>query len=203
MFMHSSSTKDQSDNLKAVNRALNSMINLADHNNRIEIHFLIEEHSKNMFEIFQNQGVSITTVPASYTTMKATHKARALEYFRTTQCLSDRDWVLHLDEETLIDAHVVQTCMDFIERRDCENMMAAQGIIMYNAHRYWDNWLLTAADIIRVIDDFGHFQFQLNCLGKALDGFHGSFLLLNGEAENAVTWETDSIVEDMYFGLQV
>lgn len=179
------------------------MTNLADHNNRIEIHFLIEEHSKNMFEIFQNQGVSITTVPTSYTAMKATHKARALEYFRTAQCLTDRDWVLHLDEETLIDAHVVQTCINFIERRACKNMMAAQGIIMYNAYRYWDNWLLTAADIVRVIDDFGHFQFQLNCLGKALDGFHGSFLLLNGEAENAVTWETDSIVEDMYFGLEV
>jgi hypothetical protein len=174
-----------------------------DLDNRIQVHLLIEEHSRDRFQVFRDRGASITAVPASYTTTRATHKARALEYFRETQLLTVRDWVLHLDEETLIDTHVVQTCMDFIEHRKHKRQMAAQGIIMYNAYRYWDNWLLTAADIIRVIDDFGHFQFQLNCLGQALDGFHGSFLLLNGEAENTITWETDSIVEDMYFGLKV
>jgi hypothetical protein len=126
-----------------------------------------------------------------------------LEYFRQEQRLTSKDWVLHLDEEPLIDNHVVQTCIDFIQGREREMQRAAQEIMLYNAYQYWDNWLLTAADVIRVIDDFGHFQFQLNCLGKALDGFHGSFLLLNGQAENAITWETDSIVEDMYSGLEV
>ncbi|KAF2844911.1 glycosyltransferase family 2 protein, partial [Plenodomus tracheiphilus IPT5] len=96
-------------------------------------------------------------------------------------------WVLHLDEETLNDDHVVQTCIDFIERREREMQMAAQGIIMYNAYRYRDSWLLTAADIARVIDDFAHLQVQLNCLGRALDGFHGSFLLLNDYAEKIIT----------------
>lgn len=142
-------------------------------------------------------------MPAVYTPKRATHKARALEYFREQHELTTLDWVLHLDEETMIDLHVIQTCTAFIERRERKMQMAAQGIILYNAYRYCNHWLLTAEDIIRVIDDFGHLQFQLNCLGKALDGFHGSFLLLNGEAENAITWETDSIVEDMYFGLEV
>jgi hypothetical protein len=182
---------------------MTSMQRLSHLDGRIQIHLLVEEHSRERFQVFRDRGALITTVPATYTTVKATHKARALEYFRKTQHLTAQDWVLHLDEETLIDSHVAQTCIDFIEHRERENQMAAQGIIMYNAYRYWDNWLLTAADIIRVIDDFGHFQFQLNCLGKALDGFHGSFLLLNGQAENEVTWETDSIVEDMYFGLTV
>jgi hypothetical protein len=186
------------DNVKAVHRAMKSMQHVVDIDDRIQIHLLIEEHSKDDFQVFRDSGASITAVPASYTPMKATHKARALEYFLTAE-----DWVLHLDEETLIDTHVIRTCIDFIERRERKKQMAAQGIIMYNAYKYWDNWLLTAADIIRVIDDFGHFQFQLNCLGKALDGFHGSFLLLNGQAENTVTWETDSVVEDMYFGLTV
>jgi hypothetical protein len=180
-----------------------SMRSVTDLDNRIEKHLLIEAHSKDKFQSFHEYNVAITSVPASFTPRKATHKARALEYFRQEQHLTSRDWVLHLDEETLIDNHVVQTCIDFIQGREREMQMAAQGIILYNAYQYWDNWLLTAADVIRVIDDFGHFQFQLNCLGKALDGFHGSFLLLNGQAENVITWETDSIVEDMYFGLEV
>ena len=192
-----------SNSVKAVSRAMANVQPVTKLDKRIETHLLIEAYSEQRFSPFQRDGVSITSVPAAYKPKKATYKARALEYFRREQSLTNKDWVLHLDEETIIDVHVIQTCIDFIERRERAMQLAAQGIILYNSYRYWNNWLLTAADLIRVIDDFGHFQFQLNCLGKALDGFHGSFLLLNGEAENSVTWETDSIVEDMYFGLEV
>ena len=40
----------------------------------------------------------------------------------------------------MIDNHVVKTCMGFIERHGDKMQMAAQGIIMYNAYRYWYNW---------------------------------------------------------------
>lgn len=44
------------------------------------------------------------------------YKARALEYFRIRAQLGPEDWVLHLDEETLIDEHCIRACIDFIER---------------------------------------------------------------------------------------
>jgi hypothetical protein len=193
----------RSDEVKAVHRAMTSMQSVTNLDKRIEKHLLIDADSSEKFASFHAYNAAMTFVPTSYTPKKAIYKARALEYFRQKQRLTSKDWVLHLDEEALLDDHVVKTCIDFIQGRERESQLTAQGIIMYNAHQYWDNWLLTAADIIRVIDDFGHFQFQLNCWGKAEDGFHGSFLLLNGKVENTITWETDSIVEDMDFGMKV
>ena len=60
--------------------------------------------------------IDIVVVPASFTARKAKYKARALEYFRRSAKLRNDDWVLHLDEETQIDAFAVRTCLDFIER---------------------------------------------------------------------------------------
>ncbi|EDU49778.1 hypothetical protein PTRG_06858 [Pyrenophora tritici-repentis Pt-1C-BFP] len=45
-------------------------------------------------------GVKIVVVPKSFSPPTAKYKARALEYFRINQQLTDTDWVLHLDEET-------------------------------------------------------------------------------------------------------
>lgn len=62
------------------------------------------------------KNVQIWRIPANYVTVEAKYKARALEYFRITAKLGSEDWVLHLDEETLIDEHCLQACIDFIER---------------------------------------------------------------------------------------
>jgi hypothetical protein len=60
-------------------------------------------------------GLNVVATPRSYRPSKALYKARALEYFRTSGLVRDEDWILHLDEETIIDAHVVETCLDFIQ----------------------------------------------------------------------------------------
>jgi hypothetical protein len=62
------------------------------------------------------KNVQMWRIPANYVTGEAKYKARALEYFRITAKLGPEDWVLHLDEETLIDEHCLQACIDFIER---------------------------------------------------------------------------------------
>ncbi|KAF2825925.1 hypothetical protein CC86DRAFT_249994, partial [Ophiobolus disseminans] len=110
--------------------------------------------------------------------------------------LTSSDWVLHMDEETFVDAYGLETCIDLIERSSVDY---AQGYIFYNNHAYWKNWFLTFGDIIRVTDDLGRYQWQANCLGKPLFGVHGSFFLTNGKVENASTWDTNNLVEDYWF----
>lgn len=60
--------------------------------------------------------MNVVNVPEGFVSGKARYKARALEYFRESQVLTKEDWVLHLDEECIIDDHVIQACLDFIER---------------------------------------------------------------------------------------
>ncbi|KAI9698784.1 MAG: hypothetical protein M1836_003894 [Candelina mexicana] len=76
------------------------------------------------------------------------------------------------------------------------------GIIAYNTVNYWRNYLLTFSEIVRFRDDIGKFQFAHNMLHFPLNGYHGSFLLVRGEVENAVTWETDCLAEDLWFAQQ-
>lgn len=80
-------------------------------------------------------------VPSTFAPPKALYKARALEYFRQHQELTDDDWVLHLDEETLVDEHCIQTCITFIENTSYE---FGQGIILYNTVNYYENYLLVS-----------------------------------------------------------
>ena len=76
-------------------------------------------------------------------------------------------------------------------------------MILYNTHNYWNNYLVTAADIIRVIDDIGRFRFLLDYRHDPFMGLHGSFLLINGAAANCITWDTDCMVEDYWLALEV
>jgi hypothetical protein len=139
--------------------------------------------------------------PAMFKTSKAKYKARSLEWFRKSQEYTSEDWILHLDEESCIDACAVQSTIDAIEKDS--DMDLAQGIILYNTHNYWANAVTTYADVVRVLDDFGRYQFQWNYCRRPIFGMHGSFLLINGEVENKVTWETDNVTEDYWFALQV
>lgn len=66
-------------------------------------------------KLFRDLGVNVIATPSSFQPAKALYKARALEWFRTKMALRDGDWVLHLDEETVIDEHTVRECVRFIE----------------------------------------------------------------------------------------
>lgn len=60
--------------------------------------------------------VDVMNVPESFITQKARYKARAIDYFRRQSNLTKEDWVLHLDEESILDKHAMKACLDFIER---------------------------------------------------------------------------------------
>ncbi|TPX53694.1 hypothetical protein PhCBS80983_g06229 [Powellomyces hirtus] len=136
--------------------------------------------------------------PADYKSPKgiAKHKARALDYFRHSQGLSRYDWILHMDEESTIDGESLRRCFDFIRYTDHD---FGQGVIIYNAYKYWHNWFFSVADGIRVGDDLARFNFQFTTVKRPVFGVHGSFLMTSGEVENENTWDFGTLAEDFEF----
>ncbi|TKY88452.1 hypothetical protein EX895_002804 [Sporisorium graminicola] len=129
---------------------------------------------------------------------KAKHKAKALDYFRSHMGLTPYDWVLHMDEESTMDAESLRGCFDFIRYNTAH---IGQGIIIYNGKRetYWRNWFFAVADCIRVGDELARFSLQGNIIKRPVFGVHGSFLMINGDVENKVTWDFGSLAEDFEF----
>ncbi|KAJ3153298.1 hypothetical protein HDU89_000929 [Geranomyces variabilis] len=126
----------------------------------------------------------------------AKHKARALDYFRHSQGLSRYDWILHMDEESTIDGESLRRCFDFIRYTDHD---FGQGVIIYDAYKYWSNWFFSVADGIRVGDDLARFNFQFTTVKRPVFGVHGSFLMTSGEVENENTWDFGTLAEDFEF----
>jgi hypothetical protein len=109
--------------------------------NWTELYSIDEKHT---FHIVLDQGLSpaleeslpnfvdVILVPRDFQPPKAKYKARALEYARVVMDLGPQDWVLHLDEETQIDAYAVQTCLDFVERGDRHFGMVSLLIVAHS-----------------------------------------------------------------------
>ena len=56
----------------------------------------------------------------------------------------------------------------------------------------------------RTVADWGQFRLPVYLFKRPVSGWlHGSFILINGALENAITWDTSCIAEDYWFGLQV
>ncbi|KAJ3084272.1 hypothetical protein HK102_000719 [Quaeritorhiza haematococci] len=140
-------------------------------------------------------------VPKAYTTDegKGKYKARALDFFRKHMKLTRYDWTLHMDEESTIDAESLRRCFEFI-RYDTADW--GQGVILYNNTKdnlYWKNPFYAIADAIRVGDDLARFHLQYSLFRRPIFGAHGSFLMLNGQIENIVTWDFATLAEDFEF----
>jgi cellulose synthase/poly-beta-1,6-N-acetylglucosamine synthase-like glycosyltransferase len=181
------------DNANAVMRTWNAHKHLEAIDPCIRVHVLTDEP-----HFFDN--INCFTCPKSFQTQNSKYKARALEWYRLTMRYSKYDWILHLDEESVIDDESVRACLDFIRYE--KDYTWGQGLILYNQYRYWKNWIFTVADAIRVGDDLARFHLQYTYLHKPVFGCHGSFLLLNGEVENQVTWDLGSLTEDYEFAMK-
>ncbi|KAL8742811.1 MAG: hypothetical protein Q9190_004764 [Brigantiaea leucoxantha] len=145
-------------------------------------------------------GARVEVTPTDFVTEKARFKARSLEYFRAAVNLQAENWVLHLDEESMVDENVLRACVDFIEKGEYD---FGQGIILYNDQNYWRNPLLTIIDIPRVTDDLGKLYFQDRVMHQSIWGVRGSFLLVSGRLEYAAGWETECRAEDYDFAWRV
>ncbi len=183
-------TVTKGDNKTAVLRAWDAHQHLESLNPAIRVHVLTDE--PNYFD-----NINCYTCPKSFTTANSKYKARALEWYRQTMRYTEYDWVLHLDEESVIDDESVRRVLQFIwYEKDYD---WGQGLILYNQYQYWSNWFFTVADAIRVGDDLSRFQLQYTYFHVPIFGAHGSFLLVNGAVENKVTWDLGSLTEDYQF----
>ncbi|KAJ3055689.1 hypothetical protein HK097_009656 [Rhizophlyctis rosea] len=183
-------TVTKGDNKEAVMRAWKAHRHLESIDPCIRVHVLTDE--PNHFE-----GINCFTCPKSFTTQHSKYKARALEWYRQTMRFTENDWVLHLDEESVIDDLSVQRCLEFIRFETSYHF--GQGVILYNQYRFWRNPFFTVADGLRVGDDLSRFHLQYTYMHRPFFGAHGSFLLTNGRVENDVTWDLGSLTEDYQF----
>ncbi|TID19143.1 glycosyltransferase family 2 protein [Venturia nashicola] len=167
-------------------------------NSRIRFQIIIDREIREELKRQVPDFVEVLLVPKDFAPPKAMYKARALEFARLAQQLTSDDWVLHLDEETQLDEFAVRACLDFIERGDRH---FAMGTILYNSVSHWSSSFLTVGEIARITDDFGRFRLPFKLRHRPHLGYiHGSFIMINGEIENAITWDTNCMTEDFWFG---
>uniref|UniRef100_A0A915MXH9 Beta-1,4-mannosyltransferase bre-3 n=1 Tax=Meloidogyne javanica TaxID=6303 RepID=A0A915MXH9_MELJA len=164
-----------------------------------------------IFEVVTDKSVNLphcnrvreVVVPLDYRTKTgAKFKSRALQY-----CLEDKvnifgddDWIVHLDEETLLSVNSLNGILNFCE--DGKHHFG-QGVITY-AQGEIVNWLTTLSDSFRVADDMGKLRFQFKVFHKPLFGWKGSFVVTNAGAEKKVSFDhgpEGSIAEDCFFSM--
>lgn len=181
-----------------VNRNMNKCIDAGLEN------FLIEVVSDKPIGLEPNRRVRELVVPANYQTPSgALFKARALQYCLEEKVLilSDNDWIVHLDEETLLTENSVRGILNFV--MDGKHHIG-QGLITY-ANEEVVNWITTLADSFRVSDDMGKLRFQFLMFHKPLFSFKGSFVVTQVAAEKAVSFDNGldgSIAEDCFFAMK-
>merc|ERR1719421_370324 len=113
------------------------------------------------------------------------------------------DWIIHLDEETLFNAHTITECFRFCQeenqRVEAERLQGreeampavGQGVILYNCHAHHkpDHALTVNADLGRVGDDFGKFHAQYHFVQRPIIGMHGSFVACCQEVEEVIGYD--------------
>lgn len=138
--------------------------------------FLIEVVTDKAIGFQQHRRIREIVVPADYRTKSgALFKARALQYCleEKVNILSDNDWIVHLDEETLLTENSVKGILNFV--MDGKHQFG-QGLITY-ANEEVVNWITTLADSFRVTDDMGKLKLQFLMFHKPLFSWKGSFVV--------------------------
>ena len=142
-------------------------------------------------------------VPHDYRTKTgALYKSRALQYALepdVNQLLPD-DYIVHLDEETLLTENSVRGILNFASSHEYD---IGQGLITY-ANETIVNYITTLADSMRVGVDLGCLRFCLKKLHQPPFLFKGSFVVCRAGCELEVAFDNGragSIAEDTYFAM--
>lgn len=141
-------------------------------------------------------------VPLDYVTANHTrYKARALNYCLepNVDMLTDADWIVHLDEETLLTESSVIGIFNFINDG---KYSLGQGVITYANEII--SWITTLADLVRVGMDYGMIRFCLKFLHRPVFSWKGSFIVAKSSVEKQITYDfgiEGSIAEDCFFAL--
>ncbi|XP_064608893.1 beta-1,4-mannosyltransferase egh-like [Liolophura sinensis] len=164
-----------------------------------------------MFEIVTDKaihlarmpGVREIVVPDTYVTSQGSlFKARALQYCLEdgVNMLNDDDWIVHLDEETLLTKNSAIGIFNFVTEGSHH---FGQGVITYGSGHVV-NWVTTLIDSVRVAIDYGALRFCFKVFHKPIFNWKGSFNVSNVAAERRVNYDHGpeaSIAEDCYFGI--
>jgi egghead protein (zeste-white 4 protein) len=147
--------------------------------------------------------VRLVVVPSNYRTKTgALYKSRALQYALepdVNQLLPD-DYIVHLDEETLLTENSVRGILNFVNSNEYD---IGQGLITY-ANETIVNYVTTLADSMRVGVDLGCLRFCLKKFHQSPFLFKGSFVVCRAGCEFEVTFDNGragSIAEDTYFAM--
>lgn len=138
--------------------------------------FMIEVVSDKAINLPIHRRVREVVVPPEYKTKTgALFKSRALQYCLEddVNILADTDWIVHLDEETLLTDNSVRGILNFV--LDGQHQFG-QGLITY-ANEQIVNWLTTLADSFRVADDMGKLRLQFYLFHKPLFSWKGSYVV--------------------------
>lgn len=138
--------------------------------------FMIEVVTDKALNLPTHRRVREVVVPHEYKTKSgALFKSRALQYCleADVNILADTDWIVHLDEETLLTDNSVRGILNFV--LDGQHQFG-QGLITY-ANEQIVNWLTTLADSFRVSDDMGKLRLQFYLFHKPLFSWKGSYVV--------------------------
>lgn len=138
--------------------------------------FMIEVVTDKAINLPTHRRVREVVVPIEYKTKTgALFKSRALQYCLedNVNILAETDWIVHLDEETLLTENSVRGILNFV--LDGQHQFG-QGLITY-ANEQIVNWLTTLADSFRVADDMGKLRFQFYMFHKPLFSWKGSYVV--------------------------
>mgnify|MGYP001038006296 FL=1 len=132
----------------------------------------------------------------------ALYKSRALQYALEPEVnqLSADDYIVHLDEETLLTESSVRGILNFVNSNEFD---IGQGLITY-ANETIVNHVTTLADSMRVGVDLGCLRFCLKQFNRPPFLFKGSFVVCRAGCEFDVTFDngkSGSIAEDTYFAM--
>jgi len=178
--------------------------------------FVLEVVTDNVIRCAEMSGIPVEeiVVPSSYQSTNGTKwKARALQYALETVSASADDWIVHLDEETMMDEHTIAAIWEHAEaqtaavaRGERKYPDMGQGAILYGAGKHGpiENWATTLADSIRVTDDFGSFRLAFSFRERMTFGMKGSFVVMSQSVANLISWDLGpelSLTEDAAFNM--
>ncbi|KAL3864896.1 hypothetical protein ACJMK2_006543 [Sinanodonta woodiana] len=155
-------------------------------------------------ELRPSMFVQEIVVPKNYATkLNSQFKARALHYCleKGISNLSEDDWIVHLDEETLLTQGSVIGLANFAAKSMGD---IGQGVITY-ANTEIINWCTTLADSVRVAIDIGLMKFCFQKLHRPIYGLKGSYIIIKCSVEKQIGFDygpKGSIAEDLYLALE-
>ncbi|XP_053376716.1 beta-1,4-mannosyltransferase egh-like [Mercenaria mercenaria] len=167
--------------------------------------FVIEIVSDKAINCQEKDMIREIVVPKSYRTGNGSlYKARALNYCleKHVNTYAGNDWIVHLDEETLLTEASLSGILHFTTEGSGD---IGQGPINYASGQIIHNWVTTLADSMRLAIDYSLFRFQFAFLQRPVFGFKGSYIVIRNKVEMEVGLDNGpdgSIAEDCFFALK-